>query len=62
MAQADVLFNADQTFDYNGFQWQAEVKTNIFTDFEISGGAFQFLGAKPEDNNFGLKITAALSF
>lgn len=62
MAQADILFNTDQTFDYNGFQWQAEVKTNIFTDFEISGGAFQFLGAKPEDNNFGLKITAALSF
>ena len=60
--QTDVIFDTADTFAYNGFQWQANAKANIFTDFDVTAGLYQFIGNDSSENNFGLTVNLSLSF
>ena len=64
-ASCDAVLNVETEYpSYEGFQWQAALSVQPFTDLSISLGAGQFIASEklPDENNTSITLNASFAF
>ncbi len=59
---ADLAFDCSDGFGFKGFQWNASVKYQPFSDLQVSLSLDQFVGKDSSSNNAELTLGAVISF